>query len=120
MNIEEFRDFCLSLPGATEELPFGPDTLVFKVGGKIFALTDLQTFGSYNLKCDPERAVELREQHNYVRPGFHMNKKHWNTIVVNAGATYAQQHEWIRHSYQLVMASLPKALRAELAAAAAS
>lgn len=118
MNIEDFRDFCLGLPGATEETPFGPDTLVFKVGGKIFALTNLQAFGSYNVKCDPELAEELREQYDYVRPGFHMNKKHWNTIVVGAGATLAQQREWITHSYQLIVAALPKAVRAELAAAA--
>ena len=117
MNIEEFRDFCLSLPGATEELPFGPDTLVFKVGGKIFALTSLQTFASFNVKCDPERAVELREQFDYVRPGFHQNKKHWNTIVVGAGATLAQQRAWLTHSYELVRASLPRAVRAELEAA---
>lgn len=118
MNIEEFRDFCLSLPGASEDLPFGPDTLVFKVGGKLFALTDLRTFASYNVKCDPELAGELREQHDYVRPGFHQNKRHWNTIVVGAGATVAQQREWITHSYQLVVASLPKARRTELAEAA--
>lgn len=117
MNIEEFRDFCLSLPGATEELPFGPDTLVFKVGGKIFALTSLQTFASFNVKCNPERAVELREQYDYVLPGFHQNKKHWNTIVVGAGATLAQQREWLTHSYELVRASLPRTVRAELEAA---
>jgi predicted DNA-binding protein (MmcQ/YjbR family) len=118
MNIEEYRDFCLSLPGATEELPFGPDTLVFKVGGKIFALTNLQTFASFNVKCEPEQAVELRERYDYVLPGFHMNKKHWNTILVGAGATLTQQRQWITHSYQLVVASLPKAVRAELAEAA--
>jgi predicted DNA-binding protein (MmcQ/YjbR family) len=120
MNIEEYRDFCLSLPGATEELPFGPDTLVFKVGGKIFALTSLQTFASFNVKCDPEQAVELRERYDYVLPGFHMNKKHWNTILVGAGATLTQQRQWITHSYQLVVASLPKAVRAELAEASSS
>ncbi|NML64713.1 MmcQ/YjbR family DNA-binding protein [Hymenobacter sp. RP-2-7] len=119
MNIEEFRDFCLGLAGATEETPFGPDTLVFKVGGKVFALTDLQTFASFNVKCDPERAAELRERYDYVLPGFHMNKKHWNTILVGAGATLAQQREWLTHSYQLVRAALPKALQAELAAAEA-
>jgi predicted DNA-binding protein (MmcQ/YjbR family) len=117
MNIEEYRDFCLSLPGATEELPFGPDTLAFKVGGKIFALTSLQTFASINLKCDPEQAVELRERYDYVLPGFHQNKKHWNTVVIGTGATVAQLRQWITHSYQLVVASLPKALRAELAEA---
>ena len=120
MNIEEFRDFCLSLPGATEETPFGPDTLVFKVGGKIFALTNLQTFESFNLKCEPALAEELREQYDFVRPGFHMNKKHWNTILVGAGATMNQQRQWITHSYQLIVAALPKALRAELAEASSS
>ena len=118
MNIEDFRDFCLSLPGTTEDTPFGPDTLVFKVGGKLFALTSLQTFESINLKCDPEQAVELRERYDYVRPGFHQNKKHWNTVLIGTGATDPQLCQWITHSYQLVVASLPKALRVELAAAA--
>ena len=114
MNIEEYRDFCLSLPGATEELPFGPDTLVFKVGGKIFALTNLQTFESFNVKCDPERAVDLRERYDYVRPGFHMNKKHWNTILVGTGAPDAQLRQWLTESYQLIVAALPKAVRTEI------
>ncbi len=114
MNIEDFRDFCLSLPGTTEELPFGPDTLVFKVGGKIFALTNLQTFASFNVKCDPAQAVDLRERYDYVLPGFHQNKKHWNTVLVGAGASPAQLRQWITHSYQLIVAALPKALRAEL------
>jgi predicted DNA-binding protein (MmcQ/YjbR family) len=114
MNIEDYRDFCLSLPGTTEETPFGPDTLVFKVGGKIFALTNLQTFASFNVKCDPEHAVELRERYDYVRPGFHMNKKHWNTILVGTGATAAQMRQWLTESYQLIVAALPKAVRAEL------
>jgi len=117
MNIEDYRDFCLSLPGTTEETPFGPDTLVFKVGGKIFALTDLQTFASFNVKCDPERAVELRERYDYVLPGFHMNKKHWNTILVGTGAPDAQLRQWLTESYQLIVAALPKAVRAELQAA---
>jgi predicted DNA-binding protein (MmcQ/YjbR family) len=111
MHIEDFRDFCLGLPGAVDETPFGPDTLVFKVGGKIFALTDLQTFESINLKCDPELAVDLRERYDFVLPGFHMNKKHWNTILIDAGATNAQLHQWITHSYQLVVATLPKSVR---------
>ena len=110
MHIEDFRDFCLSLPGTTEETPFGPDTLVFKVGGKLFALTDLQTFASFNVKCDPERAIELRERYDYVRPGFHMNKKHWNTVLIGTGATDAQLREWITHSYQLVVAALPRTI----------
>lgn len=113
MHIEDFRDFCLRLPGTTEETPFGPDTLVFKVGGKIFALTDLQAFASFNVKCDPKRAADLRERYDYVRPGFHMNKKHWNTVLIGTGATDNQLREWITHSYQLVVAALPKTLRAE-------
>ena len=116
MNIEEFRDFCLGLPGATEETPFGPDTLVFKVGGKLFALTSLQTFASVNLKCDPEEAAELRERYDYVRPGFHMNKKHWNTVLIGTGVADAQLREWITQSYQLIVAALPKAVRAGLTA----
>ncbi|MDJ0365189.1 MmcQ/YjbR family DNA-binding protein [Hymenobacter sp. H14-R3] len=118
MNIEDYRDFCLGLPGATEETPFGPDTLVFKVGGKLFTLTDLQTFASINLKCDPERAAELREQYDYVRPGFHMNKRHWNTVLIGTGATNAQLHQWITDSYQLIVAALPKAMRVKIAQAA--
>ena len=114
VNIEDFRDYCLLKPGATEELPFGPDTLVFKVGGRLFALTDLTTFASINLKCDPARAQELREAHAYVRPGFHMNKKHWNTILIGTGATDQQLRAWIDHSYDLIVASFPRAKREEL------
>ena len=111
MNIEDFRDYCLLKPGAIEETPFGPETLVFKVGGKIFALTDIDTFSSINLKCDPERAVELREAHDYVRPGYHMNKKHWNTVLIGTGIPEGQLRELIHHSYDLVRASLPKTER---------
>jgi predicted DNA-binding protein (MmcQ/YjbR family) len=114
MHIEGFRNFCLGLPGAVEETPFGPDTLVFKVGGKIFALTNLQTFESINLKCDPELAVDLREHHDFVLPGFHMNKKHWNTILIGAGATSVQMRHWVTHSYELVVASLPLVTRTYL------
>ena len=100
--------------GVTEETPFGPETLVLKVGGKIFALTDIDTFGSINLKCDPERAIELREAHNYVLPGYHMNKKHWNTVLVGTGAPESQLRNLIDHSYELVLASLPKAVKAAM------
>ena len=116
MHIEDFRDYCLLKTGVTEETPFGPDTLVFKVGGKIFALTDLTTFASINLKCDPERATELREQYDYVLPGFHMNKKHWNTVLMGTGVSAALLRELIDHSYDLVRASLPRVVRAGLAA----
>lgn len=117
MNIEEFRDYCLAKPGTTDETPFGPDTLVLKVGGKLFALTDIDSFASINLKCDPERAAELREQFDYVLPGYHMNKKHWNTVQIGTGATDHQLRQWIDDSYNLVAASLPKAVRATLSAA---
>ena len=116
MHIEAFRDYCLAKPGTTDETPFGPETLVLKVGGKIFALTDVDTFASINLKCDPERAAELREQYDFVQPGYHMNKRHWNTVQLGTGATDAQLRAWIDHSYALVRASLPKAVQAGFAA----
>jgi predicted DNA-binding protein (MmcQ/YjbR family) len=108
VNIEEFRDFCLEKPGVREEMPFGPDTLVFKVGGKIFALTDIDTFASINLKCDPARAVELRDQFDYIKPGYHMSKKHWNTVLLDSAVSNAQLKEMIDHSYALVYAGLSR------------
>ncbi|MBC6605815.1 MmcQ/YjbR family DNA-binding protein [Hymenobacter sp. BT188] len=115
MNIEDYRDYCLLKSGVTEETPFDDDTLVFKVGGKIFALTSISQYGSVNLKCDPERAVQLREEFDYVLPGYHMNKKHWNTVVIGSGVSASQLREWTDHSYDLVRASLPRAIREELA-----
>lgn len=85
MDIEAFRQYCLSKKGTTEEFPFGPSTLVFKVMGKMFAAVDVDAFESVNLKCDPETAVELRERYEQVTPGYHMNKKHWNTVLLRAG-----------------------------------
>jgi predicted DNA-binding protein (MmcQ/YjbR family) len=112
LNIEEFRDYCLQKKGVTEETPFGDDTLCFKVRGKIFALTDIESKPlSFNLKCDPDKAVSLREQYDSVKPGYHMNKKHWNTIVADGSANRALLYEWIDHSYNLVVASLPKSQR---------
>lgn len=108
MNIEQFRDFCLALPGVTEEFPFGEETLVYKVMGKMFTLTSLDSFESINLKCDPEIAVELRERYDGVSPGYHMNKKHWNTVDVHAGISDKLICQWIRDSYDLVVDSLPK------------
>jgi predicted DNA-binding protein (MmcQ/YjbR family) len=108
MNIEEFRDYCILKAGVTEETPFGPDTLVFKVGGKVFALTDLVTFTSINLKCDPERAIELRERYHAIKPGYHMNKKHWNTVLIDNSLNDPLIKELIDHSYELVVAGLPK------------
>ncbi|MGY2132446.1 MmcQ/YjbR family DNA-binding protein [Hymenobacter sp. HD11105] len=115
MNIEDYRDYCLLKSGVTEETPFDEDTLVFKVGGKIFSLTSISQYGSVNLKCDPDRAVQLREEFDYVLPGYHMNKKHWNTVVIGSGVSASQLREWTDHSYDLVRASLPRAIREELA-----
>ena len=106
MNIESLREYCLSKPGVEETLPFGPTTLVYKVNGKIFLLTGLdEELLSFNVKCDPELAIELREHYSCVQPGYHMNKKHWNTIVVDGSVSAKQLKEWIDHSYDLVVKS---------------
>ena len=103
MNIEELRDYCLSLPDVEEGQPFGPDVLVYKVKGKIFLLTGLdQNPIRFNVKCDPEKVEELREQYPCVLPGYHMNKKHWNTIVADGSVSRKQLLQWIDDSYQLV------------------
>ena len=114
MNIEEFRQYCLSKKGVTEEFPFGPDTLVFKVMGKMFALTNLDGDFSINLKCDPDLAIELREQYPAVLPGYHMNKKHWNTIAIDGSLSNKLINEWTDHSYNLVVDQLPKILKNKL------
>jgi predicted DNA-binding protein (MmcQ/YjbR family) len=114
LNIEEIRDHCLAKPGVTEGLPFGEDTLVFKVGEKIFLLISITDSTHFNVKCDPERAVELREQYTEVQPGYHMNKKHWNTVSTDGNLTRRQLGEMIDHSYELVLKSLPKNLQAEI------
>jgi len=115
MNIEEYCDYCLKKPGVADEFPFGPDTLVFKVMGKMFALSGVDDFSGMNLKCDPELAMELREEYEAVNPGYHMNKNHWNTVTVNADASDKKIYEWIDLSYNLVVKSLTKKLRDELA-----
>jgi predicted DNA-binding protein (MmcQ/YjbR family) len=107
MNIEELRDFCLSLKGTSESFPFDQVTLVFKVGDKMYALTNLDGPLSINLKCDPALAIELRETYNAVTPGYHMNKNHWNTILINGTIPVALIKEWIVNSYQLVLSSMP-------------
>ena len=115
MNIEQLRDYCLSKKGTEETLPFGPDTLVYKVAGKVFLLTDLNEEQlSFNVKCDPDKAIELREQFSCVLSGYHMNKKHWNTVVVDGSVSTKQLKEWIDHSYDLIVESLPKKVRDEL------
>lgn len=103
MNIESLRDYCLSKSGAEETFPFGPDTLVYKVGGKVFLLTGLDSEElRFNVKCDPDKALEWREQFPCVLPGYHMNKKHWNTVVVDGSVSSIQLKEWIDDSYNLV------------------
>jgi predicted DNA-binding protein (MmcQ/YjbR family) len=114
MDIEFFREYCLTKKGVTEEFPFDEKTLVFKVMGKIFALTDIDAVDfSINLKCEPEKAILLREQYKAVQPGYHMNKKHWNTIYAeNISDNLLKQ--WIDDSYRLVVAGLPKKIQKEL------
>jgi predicted DNA-binding protein (MmcQ/YjbR family) len=108
MDIELLREECLSLPYVEEKFPFDEYTLVFYVGSKLFALTDLQTPNSVNLKCDPEQAIELRERYMGIVPGYHMNKKHWNTVVFNADVSDKLILELLHNSYQLVWNKLPR------------
>lgn len=116
MNIETFRNYCLEKKGVTEELPFGPDNLVFKLMGKMFALASLDEVPlRVNLKCDPEKAVSLREEYpDLVLPGYHMNKTHWNTVVLDGFLPNSLIFGLIDHSYDLVLQGLPKKLKKEL------
>jgi predicted DNA-binding protein (MmcQ/YjbR family) len=116
MNIEEFRDYCIAKPGVTESFPFDETTLVFKVMGKMFALTDTEDDFAINLKCDPERAVSLRSQYPAVIPGYHMNKQHWNTIRIDGSMNDDFLYELVNHSYDLIVKSLTKAKKEELKA----
>ncbi|MCW3103605.1 MAG: MmcQ/YjbR family DNA-binding protein [Bacteroidetes bacterium] len=110
MNIEELRNYCISQKGVEETLPFGPETLVFKVMGKAFLLTGIDSKPlQFNVKCDPEKAIALREQHDCVLPGYHMNKKHWNTVIADGSVADKKLQEWIDHSYELVVKGLSKA-----------
>ena len=115
MDLTQFREYCLSKPRATEGAPFGPDVLVFKVGGKMFALAALDEMPTTaNLKCDPDWALDLRDRYEQVRPGYHMNKKHWNTVEIEGIIPKAELRKMIDHSYELVAAGLPKARRFKL------
>jgi len=107
MNAEDIREYCIALPEVTEEFPFDDETLVFKVGGKIFMLLPLEGELSLNLKCDPDVALQLREQYAAVRPGYHMNKKHWNTVDIDGTIPEQEIYRMIDHSYQLVRKKLP-------------
>jgi predicted DNA-binding protein (MmcQ/YjbR family) len=102
MNIEILREYCLSKKNVTESFPFGDDTLVFKTEGRIFALVNLEGDLSINLKCNPARAIELRERYSSVIPGYHMNKKHWNTIYIDGSVPDKEVFLWVDQSYNLV------------------
>ena len=116
MNVERFREYCIAKPGATEDSPFGPEHIVFKVGGKMFALLAFEEVPpTANLKCDPDLALELRDRYEQVQPGYHMNKKHWNTVEIEGGIPERELTKMIDHSYDLVVASLTKKARATLA-----
>lgn len=115
MDLPDAISLCLLKPGSEQTTPFGPDTLVFKVAGKMFAATAPGQFPArMNLKCDPERSLILRDQYESVLPGYHMNKKHWNTIILDGSLRDDLVEYLIEHSYQLVIASLPKAARAAI------
>jgi len=115
MNIEEFRDYCLSKKYVTECFPFDQTTLVFKVAEKMFALTSLENHPSrVNLKCDPEKSIELRAQFSDIIEGFHMNKKHWNTITIEGNISNQLIEELINHSYELVVKGMTKKRQKEL------
>ena len=115
MQADAFREDCLGKAGATESSPFGPDNLVFKVGGKMFALLALDEIPpAVNLKCDPVRALELRDNYESVKPGYHMNKRHWNTVVMDGSIPDRLLRELIDHSYELVVKSLKMADRNDL------
>lgn len=115
MFLEELREYCLLKKGVKECLPFGDDTLVFKVMGKMFLLTGIESQPvEFNIKCNPEKAIELREQYICVLPGYHMNKQHWNTIICDGSVSNRQIQQWIDDSYNLVVNSLSKKLKAEL------
>ena len=115
MNIEMLREYCLSKKAVTEDFPFGETTLVFRVKEKIFLLVSLDANPlQFNAKCDPEKAIELREEYDAVKPGYHMNKKHWNTILVDGIISTKLLKEMIDDSYNLIVQSLPKKLREEL------
>jgi len=114
MNIEQFRDYCLQKIGVTEGFPFDNKTLVFKVSGKMFALAGIESFQSINLKCEPEKAIELRASYSSIIPGYHMSKKHWNTILLDGSLPIDLITEMIDESYNLVVSKLTKKQRDEL------
>lgn len=115
MNIEEVREYCLSMKAVSESFPFDEETLVFKVLDKMFLLTNISKDLQVNVKCDPEKAIELRERYSSVLPGYHMNKKNWNTVIIDGSIADQQLREWIADSYWLVVESMSKKKQVELA-----
>lgn len=112
MTVEEIREYCLGKKAVTESFPFDEDTLVFKVEGKMFLLLDLVSYPvSFNVKCRPDKALELREKYRSVQPGYHMNKTHWNTVNCDSSLSKNMVLSWIDDSYSLVLQGLPKKLR---------
>jgi predicted DNA-binding protein (MmcQ/YjbR family) len=121
MDLADFREYCLAKPDVAEGTPFGETVLVFKVGGKMFALAAVDEVPTTaNLKCDPDLALDLRDQYEQVRPGYHMNKKHWNTVEIDSGIPLAEVRKMIDHSYDLVVQSFPKAKQKTVEAAVRS
>lgn len=118
MNLEYFYEYCLSKKGVTEHFPFNEDALVLKVGSKMFLLSSLSSWKNgnpqVNLKCDPDRAQELRAEYDGIQPGYHMSKKHWNTVAINEDVSDVLVKELIDHSYELVVASLPNKIKNEI------
>jgi len=114
MHVDEYREYCLDRKGVAESFPFDEHVLVFKVMGKMFALCNIDNYQSFNLKCDPEWAIELREEHpDLIKPGWHMSKKHWNTVSAE-GLNIKLQKKLIDLSYDLIVSSLPKKTQSEL------
>lgn len=113
MYLDEFREYCLSKKGTTEGTPFGPDTLVFKVMNKMFAVTGIDNYEFVNLKCDPEYAAELRERYEGIKAGWHMNKQHWNSVMTDGSVPENLFKELVDHSYDMIVKSLPKKLQKE-------
>jgi len=114
MTIDHFREYCLSFKGTTEDLAFDENTLVFKVPGRMFLLTNLENFEYCNLKCNPEKALELREKFMQVTPAWQMNKKHWNSVIFTGDLIGKKIEDWITDSYNLVVEKIPKKLKTQL------
>jgi predicted DNA-binding protein (MmcQ/YjbR family) len=113
VNIEDLREYCLSFKATSEGFPFDEKVLVFKAGGKIFALCDIDSYDFVNLKCDPDWALELRAEHPGITPGWHMSKTHWNSVLVDGSIDRKLLKELIKHSYELIVKSLTKKARLE-------